>query len=116
MMELFVLFITVVFTVGICEGTIWNSRRPVYVIERFLLPETNGHNLKFPLKNSGSAIPFEMTPLATMMEANKPSASALTSKAPESKSVTEPLPKLVKPIPTAHKVKIKALHPPCHKM
>jgi hypothetical protein len=116
MMELFVLFITVVFTVGICEGTIWNSRRPVYVIERFLLPETNGHNLKFPLKNSGSAIPFEMTPLATVMEANKPSASALTSKAPESKSVTEQLPKLVKSIPTAHKVKIKALHPPCHKM
>lgn len=115
MMELFVIFITTVFTLGLCEGTIWNSRRPVYVIERFSLPETNGNHLKFPLKTSGSAVPFEMTPLATVLEANKPRASALTSKLPESKSVTEPLPKLVKPIPTDHKVKIKALHPPCHK-
>ena len=115
MMELFVMFITVVFTVGICEGFIWNSRRPVYVIERFSLPATNGNHLKFPLKNSESAIPFEMTPLATVMEATKSSVSALTSKPPESKSVTKPLPKLVKPIPTEHKVKIKALHPPCHK-
>lgn len=104
-------FVTVL--ISVCNGNIW-SARPLYVIERFPLINV-GDKADFPLKRSGSGIPFEVTPMETKLS-EKASSAAFAKKRKTKSAADTPLPKLVKAISTDHKAKIKSLHTPCHQM
>lgn len=104
-------FLFVLLLLDICHGNPWNAR-PVYVIERFPLTDI-GEKARFPLKGSGSGVPFEVTPMETKLSVKTSRVPISENPTAESKSAT-PLPKLVKAISTDHKAKIKSLHTPCH--
>ncbi|XP_076076088.1 uncharacterized protein LOC143046928 [Mytilus galloprovincialis] len=108
------IFVLVIELLTVCNGRIW-SGRPLYVIERFALPDIT-KSAQFPLKGAGAGVPFKITPLVSLLNTKPSESAALLAKSEDPKiGVTEPLPRLVKAIPTEHKVKIKSLHKPCHK-